>query len=51
MPAARQVHIRDSKRNAESGPHLTFPLTAWAAFIQQSAGRLSPKEGGPLHRP
>ncbi|MFD7668129.1 DUF397 domain-containing protein [Streptomyces sp. NPDC059788] len=50
-PQPGRVHMRDSKQNAEGGPHLTFPLTAWAAFLQQTAGRLSPKEGGTLHRP
>ncbi|MEV7470875.1 DUF397 domain-containing protein [Streptomyces kronopolitis] len=40
-PQPDAVHIRDSKRNAETGPVLTFPLTAWAAFTQQIAGRPS----------
>ncbi|MER5917555.1 DUF397 domain-containing protein [Streptomyces sp. NPDC001982] len=40
-PQPGVVHIRDSKQNAENGPHVTFPLTAWASFTQQIAGRPS----------
>ncbi|MFF1747970.1 DUF397 domain-containing protein [Streptomyces mirabilis] len=35
------VHVRDSKRNTENGPVITFPLAAWTSFTHEIAGRPS----------
>ncbi|MFJ8195337.1 DUF397 domain-containing protein [Streptomyces sp. NPDC096152] len=35
--APRTIHVRDSK--TPTGPHLTFPPTAWAGFLSYAAGR------------
>ncbi|WJV51686.1 DUF397 domain-containing protein [Streptomyces flavofungini] len=38
-PQPGTVYVRDSKQNAEGGPHLAFPLAAWTSFTQQIACR------------
>lgn len=40
-PQPGAVHIRDSKRNTENDPHLTFALAAWSSFTHQIVSRPS----------